>query len=303
VVLVIALLIVLSSNGTSSSTSGVSLTSSTLPVGIPTTISNPNKYVILGVCGTLQDGFPLRPNLDYTDPATGIKYPALFLGWGLIRGLKQYLDIKLPPAREFVPEPGLAAINPANVATGNRLDATQYAIYLVDDRACMHALAREPRYLAMAPDLTQVDLTAEETSDSIKQLFRYKLHNTPDVTDMNKASIVTVVGAYTGASFVEAPLLYTKPDGTCVTSFAGSLGLWIGLDPSLVGTQQWTDAVEKKTRDTIALFDPDKDGDDFYGVNVGTARFTDDQSADDFNDWAKSAGLPDLVVPDPIQTK
>ena len=50
---------------------------------------------ILAVSGTLQEGFPLRKNLD----APGA--PAVHLGSGLVRGVRSYLDVKERGCREF----------------------------------------------------------------------------------------------------------------------------------------------------------------------------------------------------------
>ena len=63
---------------------------------------------ILAVSGTLQEGFPLRKNLD----APG--KPAVHLGSGLVRGVRSYLDVKERGCREFGNAP-----NPACVVTGD----------------------------------------------------------------------------------------------------------------------------------------------------------------------------------------
>ena len=70
--------------------------------------------VLVLVSGTLQDGFPLRRNLD--SPGA----PATFLGWALVRGVKMYLDPKPRGCREWVdPEGGeRQRVNPALVCTG-----------------------------------------------------------------------------------------------------------------------------------------------------------------------------------------
>ena len=84
------------------------------------------RVVVVAVSGTLQEGFPLRKNLDYHDEVTGeLRYPAEFLGWALCRGMKSYFDVKDAACREYVdPADGtLRATNPAIVATGNPLHA------------------------------------------------------------------------------------------------------------------------------------------------------------------------------------
>jgi hypothetical protein len=78
-------------------------------------------------------------------------------GWGLIRGLKSYFDVKTLNCREHVTL-GAAAINPCMIPTGNRLHANVYAIYLIDTRATIQALLGEPRYLGIVPDFAKIDL-------------------------------------------------------------------------------------------------------------------------------------------------
>ena len=48
-----------------------------------------DRLVIVAVSGTLQDGFPLRKNLDYGDRR------AEFIGWGLCRGMKRCVSHSL----------------------------------------------------------------------------------------------------------------------------------------------------------------------------------------------------------------
>ena len=76
--------------------------------------SRRSPRVLVLVSGTLQDGFPLRRNLD----APGA--PAKFVGWALVRGVKMYLDPKPRGCREWVdPESGeRQRVNPALVCTG-----------------------------------------------------------------------------------------------------------------------------------------------------------------------------------------
>ena len=82
--------------------------------------------VVLAVSGTLQEGFPLRKNLD----APGA--PAVHLGSGLVRCVKSYLDTKEPGCREHGNDP-----NPCCVVTGDEADANVYELYLVDGEACV----------------------------------------------------------------------------------------------------------------------------------------------------------------------
>lgn len=58
--------------------------------------NNGSTTVLLAVSGTLQEGFPLNKHLDHPETK------AVFVGWGLIRGVKSYFDIKTKnSSREF----------------------------------------------------------------------------------------------------------------------------------------------------------------------------------------------------------
>src|SRR5262245_16688676 len=56
-----------------------------------------SDFVIVAVSGTLEEGFPLRPNLDFVSPLERVD--AVFLGHALIRGLRAHLDMKDPSSR------------------------------------------------------------------------------------------------------------------------------------------------------------------------------------------------------------
>lgn len=58
------------------------------------------QYVLVGVSGTLQDGFELRDRLDYEGGAK-----ARFVGKALVRGYKAYLDVKRQGCREYKASP------------------------------------------------------------------------------------------------------------------------------------------------------------------------------------------------------
>ena len=62
-------------------------------------MSAPARRTLLAVSGTLQEGFELRANLDHPEA------PAVFIGEGVVRGVKAYLDIKEPGCREYRPPP------------------------------------------------------------------------------------------------------------------------------------------------------------------------------------------------------
>ena len=172
---------------------------------------------ILAVSGTLQEGFPLRKNLD----APGA--PAVHLGSGLVRGVRSYLDVKERGCREDGNAP-----NPACVVTGDAADGNVYELYLVDGAACLGALLGEPRFLAMAPDAVVLDLEAAETCDAVRRLARHVLGD----ASARRCSVLAVVSAAPAQpSFVRTPS--DRSDG--ITAFAsgaalGSPGGW-GLCP------------------------------------------------------------------------
>jgi hypothetical protein len=144
-------------------------------------------YMLLGVSGTLQEGFPLRHRLDYN--ATGDDddgdsepslVPAIFIGKALVRGFKAYLDVKDVGWREHVPmsekgndenndnarppSPPPQVPNAVVVATGCREHANLYHVYAVDVRQVSHILGDEPRFLGISSDAGLVDLAAAEDS-------------------------------------------------------------------------------------------------------------------------------------------
>ena len=65
------------------------------------------KYLLVGVSGGLQDGFPERRKMDYehydelTNTTTTIT-PAIYIGKALIRGYKAFLDVMESGYRQYV---------------------------------------------------------------------------------------------------------------------------------------------------------------------------------------------------------
>jgi hypothetical protein len=55
------------------------------------------QYLLVGVSGGLQDGFPERNKMDY-----GNETKAIFIGKALIRGYKAYLDVMEVGYRQYV---------------------------------------------------------------------------------------------------------------------------------------------------------------------------------------------------------
>ena len=125
------------------------------------------KRRLLAVSGTLQDGFALRKNLDGLDEED----KAVFVGFALVRGVKMYFDVKPEGCREHVrkdfeeeekdEEDGRRGqrpnMNPALVVTNDWNDANVYHVFAVTEEALCEALANEPRYLGIAPDVAKGD--------------------------------------------------------------------------------------------------------------------------------------------------
>lgn len=187
------------------------------------------EYVLLGVSGGLQDGFPEHPKMDYQDD--GEISPAVFVGRGLVRGYKAYLDVMELDWRQYVDEPGQPLINCNVIPTGCWQHANEYWIYLVDMRRFISILMNEPRFLSVAPDLGLVDLQAEETSGAVRHIALSEIKR-QEKSNTTAVAIPIVTGAwYNENSHVLSPVLYTKEDGTEVTNFPQSLAKWAGMDP------------------------------------------------------------------------
>jgi len=104
--------------------------------GAPPYAEEQISYVFLAVSGTLQDGFPLRSNLDYwpNKPSNFGRINATFLGNVLIRGMRAYLDIKPEGSREYREVLAEKSVNPVVLPTVCDVYANQYALYVVDAR-------------------------------------------------------------------------------------------------------------------------------------------------------------------------
>ena len=58
------------------------------------------EYIVVGVSGGLQDGFPEHTRLDYhSDKLDEVQ--VIFLGRALVRGYKAYLDVMQPTWRQY----------------------------------------------------------------------------------------------------------------------------------------------------------------------------------------------------------
>ncbi|CAM9286802.1 unnamed protein product [Choristocarpus tenellus] len=205
-------------------------------------VAEPN-FLLVGVSGGLQEGFPARKYLDYRHGMEG-EVKASLIGNALVRGYKAYLDVKQEGWREYIPEPGQPLVNPVVIPSGCDEHANIYAIYAVDERQLIHALNTEPRLLSMSPDTGLVDLTAEETDQEVKDLARH--HAVVEgKTDMDRAAFLLVTGVYYVDTLIETPVVYTKSDGTEITDYPRGIAAWAGtediarFDPEDGGRKYW----------------------------------------------------------------
>jgi len=233
--------------------------------------SNPNdftgtcggtKFALVAVSGTLEEGFPLRPNLDFLSEVNEGNPPVLgiFLGHALVRGVRAFLDIKDSSSREFQPVGTLNPINPGLVASGNNNDANISSLYLVDRRQAARALLREPRYLSMVPDLAKVDIHAAETDPDVRNFILQAIEEDTTIgltgpKNMNQVTLLQVISTWKSCHFVESPVLYTKPDGARVTDFPNSLAEFAGTTDAerISSPASYNAKVEAAVRAKLAL--------------------------------------------------
>lgn len=86
-------------------TATVTTTASTTTASTNTAAQPPPRveleYLVVGVSGGLQDGFPERPKMDY-HAGQADESKAIFLGRALVRGYKAYLDVMQQGWRQYV---------------------------------------------------------------------------------------------------------------------------------------------------------------------------------------------------------
>lgn len=276
------------------------------------------KFALVAVSGTLEEGFPLRPNLDFLSEVNEGNPPVLgiFLGHALVRGVKAFLDVKDSNSREFQPAGTLNPINPGLVASGNNNDANISSLYLVDRRQAARALLREPRYLSMVPDLAKVDIHAAETDPDVRNFILQAI--TEDTTigltgpkNTNQVTLLQVISTWKSCHFVPSPVLYTKPDGARVTDFPNSLAAFAGTTDAerISSPASYNAKVEAAVRAKLAL-PPSEAGSDGcidnpstfpnpvapdtvirYGVDKNTKRMNDVYRPCQLEEFAARAGL------------
>lgn len=191
--------------------------------------SSENSYVIIGVSGGLQDGFPSRSRLDF-NPGLPDESKAIFVGRALVHGYKAYLDLVEEGWIQYRPEPDQPSMFSHVFASGCHEHANQYWIYIVDSRAFWDVLAGEPRFLSITPDTGQLDLTAVETDDVVRRFFRHQIQS-KHKGNMDAVAIPLVTAVWFNPhSHIPSPAIHIKEDGTQVTNYSGSLALWAGVD-------------------------------------------------------------------------
>lgn len=258
-----------------------------------------SKRVLVAVSGTIQDGFELRKNIDFRGEGEVVQ--ALLIGYAVVKGVKMFFDVKNVGCREYDPATP-QRVNPAMVLTGDAKDANQYALYLVDERACLNALLGEPRLLTMVPDAVRIDLTDAATSPEVAALARAFIAS-DGKGNTKECAVLAVVPCYHNRSFVAAPPVEVRPDGTRLTSFRKSLATFAGLDPASAepGTPAWNGAVAsalEKHRAVTSIGGPAPEAvppnlrdDGLYGTDPQTARLSRRLSANEFDAMAEKAGL------------
>lgn len=185
------------------------------------------EYIVVGVSGGLQDGFPEHPKMNYQDETESVQ--AIFLGRALVRGYKAYLDVMQEGWRQYVHDPEQPLINCNIVPTGCWHHANEYWLYAVDTRQLITILMNEPRFLSITPDLGLVDLFAAETSPVVRQLALHEIHRQNKSNDTVVAFPLVTAAWFNPTSHVPSPVLYVKQDGTQVTNFPLSLAHWAGI--------------------------------------------------------------------------
>ena len=191
-----------------------------------------NSYLVIGVSGGLQHGFPEHNKLHYSSGSVAVN--AIYLGRALVRGYRGYLDVMQPSHRQYHEAP--ARINSNVFATGCEEHANEYWVYAVDTRQAMGILNNEPRFLSITPDTGLVDLTdasGKYTTPLLKTFMRNEIEKqNKSNTNVVAIPLVTAVW-FDAASHVPSPIIDTLEDGTSVTNYPQSLAKWAGLDDAL----------------------------------------------------------------------
>ena len=162
-------------------------------------------------------------------------------------------------------------------------------MYLVHEKAALNALLNEPRLLSMSPDCAKVDLTAKETSDSVKQLCAAAIAEA-GATNTEAISLLTVICTVYAPSFVENPPLYTLEDGTEVTNFHDGLAKLCGTTdaPRLAEPEKYYASVDAALR----KLQRDAGWSQVHGTDKATLRLIKRYTPEEFKGLQEKAGNP-----------
>lgn len=186
------------------------------------------EYLLVGVSGGLQDGFPERHKMDYHyEKEDEVK--AILVGKALVRGYKAFLDVMQAGWRQYIDEPEQPLINSNVFASGCYEHANEYWVYLIDSRQVVAVLNHEPRFLSITADTGQIDLTADETSSTVQQLFHYMIQQQNKKNTAAVAIPLVTAVWFQYESHVPSPVIKTKQDGTQITNFPDSLAVWANV--------------------------------------------------------------------------
>ena len=118
-------------------------------------------------------------------------------------------------------------MNPAVVPTGCNEHANRYAIYAVDSRQAIIALAEEPRFLSIAPDMGLVDLKASDdlTFPDIKKLSSTFSRTIMKNPDLDRIAFMTVTSTWIKSTFIANGIIRNDIDGI-LTDFPESVSIW-----------------------------------------------------------------------------
>ncbi|CAB9500825.1 expressed unknown protein [Seminavis robusta] len=209
------------------------------------------EYIVIGVTGLFEEGFPSHPILHYTAAPDDFddgniktidernsendNTNAIFLGRGVVRGYRAFLDITEPGWREYHVNHNPSSIgqqqaspmvNSHVIASGCREHAHEFSLYLVDTRQLAVILQSMPRFTSLTADTGSVDLDANGTTPLVSDFFRafYDVSRNNNIHTVAIALMTCV--HFRGKSHIPMPPVHKLDDGTMVTSFPDSLALW-----------------------------------------------------------------------------
>ena len=173
-----------------------------------------SKGCLLAVTGGLQCGFAARDRLDTPYQS------ARFLGWGLARGVRLWLDVR-PNESAASDWPAYGVANPGAAMTENPKEANVYAVYSLEAGALVGALLGEPRGLGIVPNGPLLELDAPETSVGLATALREMAARDGWDGDAppDKVAVPTVVMAIRPPEAIPAEAAYVTHGGVRTTTW------------------------------------------------------------------------------------